>query len=70
MRKLFLFTGIFFLFLYLFFKSGAWETSKGIRTTKYAATYMDIKHNVNWNRFFNYLISIPRDFLESLHAER
>ena len=52
-------------FLFIFFKSNTWKTYQEIEV-RGGFEYYVTKHDINWNRFFNYMINIPKDIRENL----
>ena len=56
---------IFFLFLFIFFKSNTWEVHHTVEK-KYemegdGIDYNVTKHSIHWDRFFDYIINIPKE---------
>ena len=55
---------IFFLFLFVFFKSNAWEVHYTMKGG--GIDFNTMKHSIHWDRFFDYIISISKEIKRSI----
>ncbi|MBU1062510.1 MAG: hypothetical protein KJ952_07340 [Candidatus Omnitrophica bacterium] len=59
MKKLFIALFLFFLFLFVLFKSGTWESPKKEEVRR-GFDYTVYEHEFHWNRFLRYIKNIPK----------
>jgi hypothetical protein len=55
---------IFFLFLFVFFKSNTWEVHHTMKGD--VIDYDAMKHSIHWDRFFDYIINISKKIQRSI----
>lgn len=58
MKKLLFFAALIFLFMFILFKSNAWETYKDVEIRQ-GAEYVSYKHRMRWDRFLDYIKEMP-----------
>jgi len=63
MKKIFFLFIVFGLFVFIFFESNAWQSYQETETRR-NVDYVITKHEIRWDKFFNYIKAIPGGILE------
>jgi len=70
MRTIAFWVIIFFLLLFVFLESNTWEVHHSVEDRyligSQSVQYNVTKHSIHWDRFFDYIINIPKEIIKNI----